>query len=539
MSSSVGITPAQAPRGATVRRRTAVLLCAALSATAGVAEAQLNAGPARRSDEGRGPFTRLVIQNAMVIDGTGAPARGPLNIFIEGNRIVSVGGGGVGRAAPNVQTEVIDARGHYVMPGFVDLHVHAGGAPKNIEAEYAYKLWLGHGVTAVRGVPVGSWGWSMSEQQRSARNEIVAPRIFNYQRPGAGWSEGPVNTPAQARAWVRWAAQQGLDGLKLDAHDPAVMAALLDEATKAGLGTTAHLSQMGVGRMNAIEAARLGLGTVTHFYGLFESLLKDFSIQNWPTDQNYNDEYMRFSQVARLNDQIHARGSEQWNALLKEFKALGTTMDPTMTIYAAGRDVMQARNADWHAQYTLPSMHDFFQPSRANHGSYWFDWTTADEVAWKRFYSTWMQFLNDYKNIGGRVTTGSDAGFIYKLYGFGYIEELELLQEAGFHPLEVIRAATLHGAETLHEPKGKPIVFGVIKPGMLADLVIVDQNPLQNLKVLYGTGAVRLNETTGRAERVGGVKYTIKDGIVYDARQLLADVARMVDAQRTERAAGR
>jgi hypothetical protein len=305
------------------------------------------------------------------------------------------------------------------------------------------------------------------------------------------------------------------------------------------LGTTAHLSQMGVGQMNAIQAARLGLGTVTHFYGLFESMLKDYSIQNWPTDQNYNDEYMRFSQVARLNDQIHPRGSDQWNALLTEFKALGTTMDPTMTIYAAGRDVMQARNADWHARYTLPSMHDFFQPSRDNHGSYWFDWTTADEVAWKRFYTTWMQFLNDYKNIGGRVTTGSDAGFIYKLYGFAYIEELELLQEAGFHPLEVIRAATLHGAETLHRPTGKPLEFGVIKPGMLADLVIVDQNPLQNLKVLYGTGAVRLNESTGRAERVGGVKYTIKDGIVYDAKQLLADVAAMVEAQRAERAAGR
>jgi len=539
MSQLVGSFPAQAPRGATVLRRAAVVLCALLAAAAPAAEAQLNAAPARRAAEGRGPFQRLVIQNAMVIDGTGAPARGPMNIFIEGNRIVSVGGGGIGRAAPNVQTEVIDARGHYVMPGFVDLHVHAGGAPKNIESEYAYKLWLAHGVTTVRGVPIGPWGWSISEQQRSAKNEIVAPRIFNYQRPGTGWSNGPVNTPEQARAWVRWAAQQGLDGLKLDAHDPPVMAALLDEATKAGLGTTAHLSQMGVGQMNAIQAARLGLGTVTHFYGLFESMLKDYSIQNWPTDQNYNDEYMRFSQVARLNDQIHPRGSDQWNALLTEFKALGTTMDPTMTIYAAGRDVMQARNADWHARYTLPSMHDFFQPSRDNHGSYWFDWTTADEVAWKRFYTTWMQFLNDYKNIGGRVTTGSDAGFIYKLYGFAYIEELELLQEAGFHPLEVIRAATLHGAETLHRPTGKPLEFGVIKPGMLADLVIVDQNPLQNLKVLYGTGAVRLNESTGRAERVGGVKYTIKDGIVYDAKQLLADVAAMVEAQRAERAAGR
>ena len=61
------------------------------------------------------------------------------------------------------------------------------------------------------------------------------------------------------------------------------------------------------------------------------------------------------------------------------------------------------------------------------------------------------------------------------------------------------------------------------------------ENPIDNLKVLYGTGAVRLNDESGQVERVGGILYTIKDGIVYDARQLLADVARMVEAQRSRR----
>jgi len=75
-----------------------------------------------------------------------------------------------------------------------------------------------------------------------------------------------------------------------------------------------------------------------------------------------------------------------------------------------------------------------------------------------------------------------------------------------------------------------------VRAGLLADLVIVPEDPIANLKVLYGTGAVRLNETTGKAERVGGIKYTIKDGIVYDARALLADVARMVEEQKAERA---
>jgi hypothetical protein len=280
--------------------------------------------------------------------------------------------------------------------------------------------------------------------------------------------------------------------------------------------------------MRSIDAARLGLDMMTHYYGLFESLLKDYSIQNWPLDYNYNDESHRFGNVARLWNQIHPPGSEKWNALIQEFLDLGFGIDPTMTIYEASRDVMRAREAEWHDEYTLPSQDDFYQPSREAHGSYWFYWTTEDEVAWKNFYIRWMQFLNDYKNAGGIVTTGSDSGFIYKLYGFDYIRESELLREAGFHPLEVIRSATLNGATMLYRPKNQPIDFGIIRPGLKADLVVVDQNPLENLKVLYGTGAVKLNDETGKVERVGGIKYTIKDGIVYDAKKLLADVREMV-----------
>jgi imidazolonepropionase-like amidohydrolase len=135
--------------------------------------------------------------------------------------------------------------------------------------------------------------------------------------------------------------------------------------------------------------------------------------------------------------------------------------------------------------------------------------------------------------MGGRVVTGTDSGFIFKTYGFGYPEELEMLQEAGFHPLEVVQAATMNGALSLYEPKGivEPPI-GMVRVGKLADLVIVKENPLQNFKTLYGTGTLRLNETTQKLERVGGVSYTVKDGIVYDAKKLLADVAEMVASEK-------
>ena len=532
------------PRACTAARYSALaLLVLAFAGAATPAPAQepsTDPRPAPPRAEGEGPFERLVIRNATVIDGTGAPAGGPMDIVIEGNRIVSVMkakyiAGDMRPASAAVQaSKEIDATGMYVLPGFVDLHLHSGDIPKTPEAEYVYKLWLAHGITAGRGVPFASPVFSESEKGRSARNEITAPRMFTYRLPFDEW-EGTIQSPKDARAWVRSAAKTGIDGLKLTAYPPEIMAALLDEAKKLGLGSTAHLSQSGVANMNALDAARLGLGTVTHFYGLFEALYDGHSVQPWPAGYNNFDEQQRFGQVARQWNLIHPPGSKEWRALLEELKALRVVLDPTMTAYLASRDVMRRRNADWHEAYTLPSLWDYYQPNRDNHGSYYFDWTSWDEAAWRNFYRVWMAFLNDYKNLGGRVTASSDAGYIYNTFGFSTVEEMELLQEAGFHPLEVIRAATMHAAEALFEPKGKPIEFGVVRAGLLADLVIVPEDPIANLKVLSGTGAVRLNDQTGKAERVGGILYTIKDGIVYDARKLLADVAQMVARQKTER----
>jgi hypothetical protein len=503
--------------------------------------AQVNPAPDRRADEGEGPFERLIIRGATLIDGTGAPPRGPMDIVIEGNRIVEVRSVGYPlvpidpESRPQGATREIDAHGKFVLPGFVDLHMHVGGAPKNPDAEYVYKLWMAHGITTAVGVGFGPHEFTLSEQARSARNEIVAPRVYHYLTPGSGWGRGAADTPERAREWVQWAAENGVQGLKLGFHHPRLMEPLLEEARRHRLGSTAHLAQTGVATVNARDAARLGLSRLTHFYGLFEALYRDTSVQPHPPEYNYNDEQWRFGQVPDNWHRIHPRGSPEWNALIQEFLEHDFILDPTMTAYLASRDVMRARNADWHETYTLPSLWEFYEPSRENHGSYYWDWTTWEEVAWKNFYRVWMDFLNDYKNAGGRVTVSSDAGFIYNLYGFSSIEEMELLQEAGFHPLEVIRGATLHAAQAIFEPMGEEIQFGEVRAGLLADLIVIDENPIQNLKVLYGTGHVRLNDQTGLAERVGGIRYTIKDGIVYDARELLADVARMVADEKRAR----
>lgn len=492
--------------------------------------------PAPDRAEGEGPYDRLIIRGVTLIDGTGAPPIGPVDIVVEQNRIAQirvVGYPGLEinenrRPQADANTKVLDLEGHYLLPGFVDMHGHIGGTGQGTPAEYVYKLWMAHGITTIRDPSAGNGlKWVLEQKKRSLANEITAPRILAYTSFGQG-SNGSINTAEQAKAWVNQNKANGADGIKFFGASPEVMEAAISENKRIGLRSAMHHQQMEVARWNVLNSARAGLTSMEHWYGLPEALFQDRTIQDFRLDYNYQNEQHRFGEAGKLWKQAAPPYSEHWNKVMNELLELDFTLDPTFNIYEANRDLMRARTQEWHEVYTLPSLWRFYAPSRQSHGSYWFDWTTEEEVQWKENYKLWMTFVNEYKNRGGRVTAGSDSGFIYQLYGFAYIRELELLREAGFHPLEVVRSATLYGAQAL----GMEKEIGSVEVGKLADFVILEENPLQNLKVLYGTGSIRINDQN-QPVRVGGVKYTVKDGIVYDAKKLLEDVKVIVDQHKS------
>jgi hypothetical protein len=484
--------------------------------------------------EGDGPYTQLIIRGVMLIDGTGAPPIGPTDIVVKGNRIVSIQTVGYPGVAidesrrPKLESggKELKCEGMYLMPGFIDMHGHIGGSQAP-DAEYVFKLWMGHGITTIREPSAGNGlTWVLDEKKKSVANEITAPRIFAYTVFGQD-APARITTPEAARTWVNENAKRGADGIKFFGAAPDVMDAALRENKRLGLRSACHHAQVDVARWNVLSSARAGLTSMEHWYGLPEALFTNRTIQNYPPDYNYQNEQHRFSEAGKLWKQAAPPYSEHWNKVMDELLSLDFTLDPTFNIYEASRDLHRARRAEWHEEFTLPSLWAFYQPSKISHGSYWHSWGTEQEVEWKENYRLWMTFVKEYKNRGGRVTTGSDSGFIFQLYGFAYIRELELLREAGFHPLEVIRSATLFGAQAL----GKEKDLGSVEIGKLADFVIVEENPLQNLQVLYGTGAIRLTEDN-KVTRVGGVKYTVKDGIVYDAKKLLEDVKKIVKTEK-------
>lgn len=487
--------------------------------------------------EGEGPFEQLIIRSATMISGTGSPPIGPVDILIEGSLIKNikvVGYPGVEikesrRIKASENAREIDAEGMYVLPGFVDMHGHIGGKAQGADAEYVFKLWLAHGITTIRDPSCGNGlDWVLKHKRLSQENKITAPRIQAYTVFGQG-SETTIENPDQARQWVRDNAEKGADGIKFFGLAPKIFAAALDENKRLGLRSACHHAQLDVARWNVLHSARAGLTTMEHWYGLPEALFTDKTIQDYPLDYNYQNEQHRFQEAGKLWQQAAAPYSEHWNAVMEELLELDFTIDPTFNIYEASRDLHRARREEWHEVYTLPSLWRFFLPSRISHGSYWHYWGTEQEVNWRENYRLWMSFVNEYKNRGGRVTAGSDSGFIFKLYGFGYIRELELLREAGFHPLEVLRSASLYGAEAL----GMDDMIGSIEAGKKADLILISENPLENLKVLYGTGAIKL-DNDNNIVRVGGVDYTIKNGVIYDAKALLEDVRIMVEKAKEE-----
>ncbi|MGE3705669.1 MAG: amidohydrolase family protein [Vicinamibacterales bacterium] len=474
---------------------------------------------------------RLTLRNVMVIYGSARPPYGPADVVIENGAISYIGTNGV-RVSPGSSEAVIDGRGKYVMPGIVNTHMHwhedrQPGFPQPIQ--YERHLYLAAGVTTVREVG-GDFDLSKRWQADSDAHRIVAPRIFVY--PVV--SKGQTGRPDEIRAWIQDIARRGADGLKIIAVDRDQLAAIMREAHALNLRTAAHI---GTEETTARDYVDLGVTSIEHFYGIADAALD--GVQRFPPGMNFTNEIQRFARAGELYAQADpARLSQVVGAMA----AKGVAWTPTLSIYEAARDLQRARSVPWFQDYLHPSLEAFFKPSLENHGSFFFGWTSTQESRWKQQYRIWMDAVREFGRKGGLITTGDDAGYLYSVYGFGISRELELQQEAGFEPLEVIEHATWNGARLL----GQEHRLGKLREGYAADVLVVNGNPLENLKLLnpYGTDVMRLNravvpneapiEPSDRVDAAhgGGIEWTIKDGIPYHVPTLMREVRDMVAAAR-------
>lgn len=481
-----------------------------------------------------GPYERLIISNAMVIPGHGGPAYGPADILIEGNTIVQIisYNGVTGRPddAPAREADrVLDATGMFVMPGLIDLHTHIRSEP--LPLQYVYNLKLAHGVTAM--VNGADRGWeSAFEQQRLANeNRITAPRMFPIRDWGPSRSRDPGHAPplSEISMWhdparaPELAAQLiggGAHVIRVGslAWNAELFGAVCQAVREAGGITTVHLPPSDIAVVNAVRAAELGVTMIEHHYGYAEAAMGG-GVQHFPPDYNYMDEAQRFRHAGTVWQD--APDGVLYGDVVDRLVASGVSLIPTMSTYESNRDINRAMGLPWHDTYTHRQLIEWYYPNPAYHASHHWDWTSKDEQRWSDTFRKWQRLIYEFHQRGGHLAYAVDDPYLWNTSGIANVRELQLMHEAGLDALEVIRSATRNSALTLRRPD-----LGLIQTGYTADLAIVDGNPLENLRYLYAFGA--LDRVNGEITRRGGVRWTVKDGVVFDNAVLMREVVRMV-----------
>jgi hypothetical protein len=534
-------TIAGASEVSAVKIRAGIVSLALLSPAFVNAEELINGWPMpgpSLAGESEGPFQRLVIEGGMLIDGTGSPPIGPVTVIVEGDRITQILGlpglytpqvGPSGRVEIRPGDKHIDARGSYILPGLIDTMTrildrspfpNSGNTSRldNPPPEYTLKLQIAHGITTTTSMQsTYQFDWVNALKKASAENRITAPHVL-------AWMDFPAATPEEARAKVRDAKKRGADGFGEGDMEgpPQAMLAGLDEARKLGVPTIFCMHANTTERLHVLDFARAGLGSLPHAWGLPDAFLDKQTIRSYPADYNYNDG-RKMMRGGRGWQDAAPPYSEKWNKAMDELLSLDFTLTPTFVVFEVHRDLMGVSRAEWMREYAHPALVSGWLPGKGGPDDHFSDWSTADEINWRRDFQLWMTFVNEYKNRGGRVVAGSDANYLWTLAGFGLVRNLELLQEAGFSPLEAIRAATYDSAVWLKVADRT----GSVEVGKRADLLVVEGNPLANFKLLYGTGTVG-KRPDGSTGRIGGVKYTVKGGVVFDSKAVLANVKQIV-----------
>ncbi len=483
---------------------------------------------------------RLIIRGATVLSGRGTPGtnramppEGPVDIVIENGIITdmipmdAVNAAGYGRNFQRATGDkVIDATGMYIMPGLVEMHAHLPAPNGDLgprALDLVYRIYLGHGVTTVRDAGTGAGMARMAEQRRLIEsNQVIGPRLMlclRWPQPLREWEIG--NTPDKARAMVREFKQAGADCIKVSkspGHYPDVMEAIADEGKKLGMHTMVDLK---VSESDARVASNAGARSIEHWYGIPDAALG--GSQNFPTAYNYWDELDRFRYAGLLWSEAD-RNPEKLSAVIDLMIRNGTNWNPTMTVYEDNRD--------WWRRAGIPVKETLMHPSQiaagpdsSVHGSFKREWKTQDEINWKKNFGIWMKWVKTYHERGGLLTAGSDEG---EIGGIALIRELELMQEAGIHPIDVIKVATTNATQALGMSSG----CGV-RVGCRADLAVVNGNPIDNFKVMYGRG-YGFYGVVPRSEqwKHGGVAWTIRDGIAFDAQALLREAEWYIEQEK-------
>jgi imidazolonepropionase-like amidohydrolase len=415
----------------------------------------------------------LVLQHVSVIDGTGRALQPDQTVVIVAGRITAIGA--ASRIKFDKSAHVIDARGKFLIPGLWDMHVHLAGvsADPAWSKDVLLPLLLANGITGVRDMG-GDLDALLSWKRDIESGKLLGPHIY----ASGPWLAGrgrktpeqyPVANAEEARAAVRDLKQRGADFIKvISMPSREAFFAVAEEAKKQNITFAGHLPF----EIGAAEASNAGMRSIEHF--LYSGFALSFSskeeeLRKRLVEAEKKGDSAAWEAIAHEADLTYS--NEKAATLFQTLKKNGTWVTPTI----ASLDITSHPDA-W--KLDDPNL-EFVPPALAK------EWRNSFNDAQMKKRAAWLgrQAVNDWKLAGELhrggipLLVGSDSLDPFVFPGESLHRELAELVQAGFNPLEAIQAATRGAAQFLGREKD----FGTVESGKMADLVLLDANPLENI----------------------------------------------------------
>lgn len=438
---------------------------------------------------------RLAIVGVTVIDGTAGPPQPNMTVIITGDRITEIGK--TEQVAVPEGSQVVKATGKFLISGLWDMHAH-------VESEAFLGLFIGNGVTGVRHMytasplnpPVRQWQKDIDAGKRLGPRIVATTRVLDGPQPIVPTSAIPVATAKEARDAVEQLRKGGEEFVKVYPLLPReAYFAILDEAGRGPkkLAVAGHVPH----RVTAAEASDRGQSSFEHLYGILLSCSKDEEklrkelagrLESGELTKDNLDASGAWRLQVKALDTYDKRKAEE---LFRKFVANGTWQVPTLVCRRAWSMLNDETFTDDPRKKLLPLFITVTWGRESRNGTVTLRalgiTLTADDIEkQKLLFEGHLRLVNAMHRAGVKLLAGTDTPIPYCFPGSGLHDELELLVRAGLTPREALQTATRNPAEFL----GRLNDLGTVERGKLADLVLLDADPLDDIRNVRKVHAV-------------------------------------------------
>jgi imidazolonepropionase-like amidohydrolase len=415
----------------------------------------------------------LAFTNVTVIDATGAQPKRDMTVVISGDRITEIGKTGKVKIPQSAQ--VIDAKGKFLIPGLWDMHVHA------FNRDLFFPMLIANGVTGIRDMfgpmpeLMKQWRKDMDEGKLVGPRTYIAGPIVDGPKPVWPGSIA-VSNAEQGREAVNSLKKRGSDFVKVYSLLPRdAYFAIADEAKKQNIPFAGHVPLL----VKAGEASDAGQKSIEHMTGVLEAcataedeLIKEVTELMSGSNQRGGAFRLMSNHAKRM---LETYSDTKAKALFARFVKNGTWQVPTIIVLKNVTYIDDpAMGEDPRLKYVPPYFKQGWDPKR----DFRFRNRTPESIASQKLtYQKNFELVGAMNRAGVGILAGTDLGNPYVYAGFSLHDELGLLVKAGLTPMQALQAATINPAKYL----GILDQIGTIEKGKLADLVLLDADPLKDI----------------------------------------------------------